>query len=319
MAEAMRAFVTGATGQDGSYLAELLAERGDEVWGLYRGQEETRLSGLSNGPVKWVRGDVTDSASLFDAVATIRPHFVFNLAAASYVGLSWQMPKLYMETNCGGTLSVLEAVRRFAPNAHLIQASTSEMYGQNGGNELAPMNPVSPYGVSKLAAHHLCRIYRETYDLRVSCAISFNHESPRRPPIFVSRKVTQSAARIRAGLQDSLTLGNLDVWRDWGYAKDYMEAYILMAEAQKPDDYVVATGVSHSLSELVQIAFRAAGIESEQVMSKLGDRPTDVYSLCGDPRKIEKRLGWRAKTSFEEIIRMMVEHDLSELMVSANA
>lgn len=227
------------------------------------------------------------------------------------------MPKLYMETNCGGALNVLEAVRRFAPDAHVIQASTSEMFGNKGGNELSPMNPVSPYGVSKLAAHHLCRIYRESYGLRVSCAISFNHESPRRPPIFVSRKVTQAAARIRAGLQDSLTLGNLDVWRDWGYAKDYMEAYILMAEAEKPDDYVVATGISHSLNELVQTAFRTAGIEGYQVLSNPGDRPTDVYALCGDPRKIEKKLGWRAKTSFEDLIRMMVEYDLEEVMVRA--
>jgi GDPmannose 4,6-dehydratase len=225
------------------------------------------------------------------------------------------MPRLYMETNCGGALNVLEAMRSHAPDAHMVQASTSEMFGNEGGSELSPMNPVSPYGVSKLAAHHLCRIYRKSYRMRVSCAISFNHESPRRPPIFVSRKVTQAAARIRAGLQGSVTLGNLDVWRDWGYAKDYMEAYMLMAEANRPDDYVVATGISHSLSELVQIAFQAAGIEGERVISEPGDRPTDVYSLCGDPRKIERKLGWRAKTSIEDLIRMMVGHDLEEAMV----
>jgi len=313
----LRTFVTGATGQDGAYLAELLSERGDEVWGLYRGQEESRLNGLRNGPVKWVRGDVTDSASIQDAVQQIKPDYVFNLAAASYVGLSWQMPKLYMETNCGGVLNVLEAVRRFAPEAHVIQASTSEMYGNEGGahNENSKMIPASPYGVSKLAAHHLCRIYRESYEMRVSCAISFNHESPRRPPIFVSRKVAQAAARIRAGHDETLTLGNLNIWRDWGFAGDFVEAYALMAEQNKGDDYVVATGVAHSLSELVRVAFKHAGVES-RVEVRPGDRPVDVYSLCGDPRKIEKKLGWRAKTSFDSLIKMMVESDLEKEMVA---
>ena len=319
----MRVLITGATGQDGYYLSKTLSLEHD-VWGLYRGQEEARLAALRQELplVEWVRGDITDAGSVSHAIWEIRPDWIFNLAAASFVGLSWQMARLYMETDAGGVLNVLEAARQHVPQAHILQASTSEMFGSSSTplSETSPMLPKSPYGVAKLAAHHLCRVYRESYGMHISCAISFNHESPRRPPIFVTRKVTQAVAAIAAGHQDSLTLTTLDSWRDWGHAEDYMRAYILMAQAEEPDDYVVATGVTHSISELVGTAFRAAGISDWSNCLRVDEtqrRPNELVRLDADPSRIRSGLGWEAQVSFEELIREMVAHDMENIAVTA--
>ena len=306
----MNALVTGGAGQDGFYLCHALHREGHEVHGLYRGQGEDRLSLLeAEMPfVRWHRGDMTDSASLVSVVRQVQPDLIFNLAACSYVGLSWQMPKLYMETNTIGVLNLLEAAKH--TNAHIVQASTSEMYGNSSEmlNEDSPMVPQSPYGVSKLAAHRLCQVYRESYGMHVSCAISFNHESPRRPPVFVSRKVTQAAAR-----GNPVSLGNIAIERDWGFAGDYVEAYIAMAQAPEADDYVVATGKSHSLHELVETAYYIAGTQLK-IYTETSDRAAEVWSLRANPSKIERKLGWKARTSFKELIEMMVEADREKVL-----
>lgn len=307
----MRALITGCAGQDGYYLAQALE---GEVFGLYRGQDEHRLSGLSAElpHVTWIRGDVTDPMSMQTVVSEVQPDWVFNLAAASFVGLSWAMPRIHMETNCLGVLNLLEAVKRHAPEAHVIQASTSEMFGNTGGilNEESRMSPASPYGVSKLAAHELCRVYRESYGMHVSCAISFNHESPRRPPIFVTRKVTQAAAR-----GEPVSLGTLDTFRDWGFAGDYAQAYILMAKADEPDDYVIGTGQAHSIRELAEHAYGRVGMEWQDYVQVSGNpRPNEVDYLCANPAKINA-LGWQARTSFEELVGMMVDTDREVVLV----
>lgn len=313
----MNVLITGIAGQDSFYLADLLKDV--SVYGLYRSHDESRLTQLRRDMphVTFLRGDITDPASVGGAVRDSQPDWVFNLAALSYVGLSWQMPHLYMETNCGGVLNVLNAVHQYAPKAHVIQASTSEMYGNNGtwANETTPMLPVSPYGVSKLAAHNLCRVYRESYELHVSCAISFNHESPRRPPNFVTRKVTQAAAKRANGEDVELRLGTLDTARDWGYARDYMEAYILMAEAEKPDDYVIGTGESHSIADLIRTAEEAAGVRLAATVDPVLSRPNELNYLKADASKIQSRLGWHPKTSFRTLIHMMVEADREGVLV----
>lgn len=304
----MNALVTGAVGQDGFYLCHLLMDRGYTVYGLYRGQDEVRLEQTKReyDGVNWVRGDVTDASSMSSVVADVRPDLVFNMAGLSFVGLSWQMPQLYMQTNAIGFLNVLEACRHHAKDAHIVQASTSEMYGNaNSGpmSERSPMVPVSPYGVSKLAAHRLCSVYRESYGMHVSGAISFNHESPRRPPIFVTRKVTQAAAR---GLP--VVLGNLDARRDWGFSGDFAEAYLLMAEAKSPDDYVVGTGETHSIRDLCALAY-GADYESYVTTSTEYTRPNELAYLEASPLKIARALGWKPKTDFTTLIKMMVECD----------
>lgn len=314
----MRAFVTGAGGQDGFYLSQALNREGHEVHGLYRGQGEDRLALLEGEMpfVEWHRGDMTDSSSLATILARTKPELIFNLAAASYVGLSWQMPKLYMETNAIGVLNLLEAAKHTVPAAHIVQASTSEMYGNSNAvlDEESPMVPQSPYGVSKLAAHRLCQVYRTSYGMHVSCAISFNHESPRRPPVFVSRKVTQAAAKGKP-----VTLGNLAIERDWGFAGDYVEAYIAMAMAPIADDYVVATGESHTLRELVEVAYARTGNQVRgpdlPIYTEDSDRAAEVWSLRADPSKIERKLGWKATTSFAELITMMVDADREKILV----
>lgn len=313
----MRALITGSTGQDGPYLIRELQEHGYEVFAVYRGQDEVRMQRFRDEypGVTWVRGDVTDPSSMHCAVRESRPDVVFNLAALSYVGLSWPMAALYMETNAGGLLNVLEAVRNGAPEAHVVQASTSEMYGNSGPSrsslaEDSPMHPASPYGVAKLAAHNLCRVYRDSYGMRVTSAISFNHESPRRPVTFVTRKVTQAAVRIAEGRRTSLELGNLDVWRDWGYAPDFMRAYRLLAECEESGDYVVGTGEAHSLSELCAIAFAEVGMNwREHVRSVKSDRPNDLTWLQACPLKLQAMTGWRPSVSFAEMIADMVAAD----------
>lgn len=311
----MRAFITGATGQDGFYLAKELREHGYDVFGLYQGQDEKRLASLSAELpyVAWIRGDVTDPTSMDYAVQDSKPDVVFNLAARSFVGTSWQMPRAYMDTNCGGLINVLEAVRRYAPEAHVVQASTSEMFGNVGGllSEESPMKPVSPYGVSKLAAHRMCAVYRESYGMKVTSAISFNHESPRRPPLFVTRKVTMAAARFHAGQPHGLTLGNTQARRDWGHAADYMRAYRLMAEQNNGDDFVVATGRTHSIADLVCAAFGSAIVEIGRDQSLM--RPNELNTLTGHSGKLRTLLGWIPEHTFEDLIEEMVQADMAAL------
>lgn len=320
-----RALITGGCGQDGHYLiGELVGDY--EVFALYRGQDEERYHRMrmQHPMATWIRGDVTDPASVLNAVALSRPDAVFNLAALSFVGLSWDQPHLYMETNAGGCLNVLEAVRKLAPGAHVVQASSSEMFGNapvspRGYSETSPMFPASPYGVSKLAAHGLCRVYRESFGMRVSSAISFNHESPRRPPAFVTRKVVQAAVAIANGSAQKLRLGNLRATRDWGFAGDYVKAYRLMAEQSRGEDYVIGTGVTHEVGDLVEQAFAAVGIEDWRKHVEVDEaalRPNDVRWLRADPSKIDALLGWRATTSFEELIRMMVRAESMTVMVA---
>lgn len=300
--------VTGIAGQDGYYLAQQLSD----VVGVYHGQDECRLERLREElpGVEFVRGDIRDASSMDAIISRYRPERVFNLAACSYVGSSWEMPRLYMETNYGGFLNILESCRRYSPDARIVQASTSEMFGNVGGilNEDSPMEPASPYGVAKLAAHRLCKVYRDSYGMHVSSAISFNHESPRRPTRFVTRKVTKAMAEH----QPVIELGNLNSTRDWGFAGDFMRAYRLIADADVADDYVVATGVSHSIADLVETAARYAGATDYEV--RITDdnlRPNDLKDLRGDASKICERLGWMPSVYFDRLIGMMVAADVA--------
>jgi GDPmannose 4,6-dehydratase len=304
----VKVLITGSTGQDGHYLIEELAPV-HRVYALYRGQEERRLASFQQKypNVTWVRGDVTDAQSVHKVMREVEPGWVFNMAACSFVGLSWEMPDLYMQTNAVGVLNVLSAAQAYAPHARIVQASTSEMFGNAEGrlNEDTPMRPVSPYGVSKLAAHHLCRVYRESYGMHVSCAISFNHESPYRPESFVTRKITKHLATSDAPLR----LGNTQVRRDWGFAGDYVKAYVKMAEQERPDDYVIATGESHSVQEFCEVAAEAAGRELAIIEDAALYRPNELYFLEGDSAKAQNVLGWEPSVSFHELVTMMVEHD----------
>jgi len=290
----LKVLITGVAGQDGYYLSRLLAPRHDVVGIDRRGKCD--VDGVTA-----IKGDITDSVAMANIVRDVEPDWVFNLAAQSFVGTSWQSPKLYMDTNAVGVLNVLEAVRQYSPRARVVQASTSEMYGTltAPADETTPFAPASPYGVSKVAAHHLCQVYRESYGMHISCAISFNHESPRRPAHFVTRKVTDAASR-----RERVTLGNINSARDWGYAEDYMKAYILMAEQDKPDDYVIATGKTHTIGDLCKAAY---GDDWGQwvLSSELEERPNDVNYLAANPAKAARSLGWRAETTFEELIDMM--------------
>lgn len=313
----MRAFVTGAAGQDGHYLLQQLHERGYETHAMYRGQDEPRFDRLKaeHPGVMWHRGDVTDAGSTLAAVKAAKPDVVFNMAALSFVGSSWNTPALYMETNVTGFVNVFEAVRQEAPEAHVIQASSSEMYGnavQHVANEDSAMIPASPYGVSKLAAHRLCKVYRDSYGMRVSSAISFNHESPYRAPVFVTRKIARALAQ-----GDPLTLGNTEARRDWGFAGDFARAFILMAEAETADDYVVATGETHSVAEFVKQAAMAAGVETPWISTDSAYfRPNDLTYLRGDASKIRSALGWSPSVDFAALVHLMVKAETREAVTA---
>ncbi len=318
----MKAWVSGGAGQDGHYLLTQLHERGYETHALYRGQDEVRFDALKaeHPGVTWHRGDVTDAGSVASSIKAAKPDAVFNMAALSFVGSSWQMPALYMDTNVNGFINVLEATRQYAPEAHVIQASSSEMYG-NAVNEVAnedsAMVPASPYGVSKLAAHRLCKVYRDSYGMRVSSAISFNHESPYRAPVFVTRKIARWAASWINGDCDPLTLGNIDAKRDWGFAGDFARAFILMAEAEKADDYVVATGETHSVRDF--LTFCAAETGAPMTAVKTGapehNRPNDLHYLRGDASKIRSALSWQPSVDFAQLAFLMVKAELRPVRV----
>jgi GDPmannose 4,6-dehydratase len=315
-----RALITGITGQDGSYLAEFLLAKGYEVHGMVRrSSTETfqRLAGFRDELVLHT-GDLLDQRSLVDVLRECEPDEIYNLAAMSFVAASWSQPVLTAEFTAVGVTRMLEAMREVAPAARFYQASSSEMFGmvrEVPQRETTPFYPRSPYGVAKCYGHFITVNYRESYDLFAASGILFNHESERRGLEFVTRKVTHAAAGIKLGLQDELALGNLDAERDWGYAKDYVEAMWLMLQEDEPDDYVIATGEVHSVRALVAVAFEHVGLHPEQYV-RTDDRfirPAEVEHLVGDATKAREKLGWAPRTSFEDMIRFMVDSDLELL------
>ncbi|MBI2560882.1 MAG: GDP-mannose 4,6-dehydratase [candidate division NC10 bacterium] len=318
--QARRALITGITGQDGSYLAELLLEKGYAVVGMVRCASTERFERVAHllGRIEIREGDLLDQLSLITLLKEIRPREVYNLAAQSFVPASWQQPILTGEATALGVTRMLDAVRVVDPGIRFYQASTSEMFGkvrESPQNELTPFYPRSPYGVAKVYGHYITVNYRESYGLFACSGILFNHESPRRGKQFVTRKVTEAVARIKAGLATELRLGNLDAYRDWGSAIDYVEAMWLMLQQPAPDDYVVATGATHSVRELCQVAFARAGMDWERyvVVDPALVRPAEVDRLVGDASKACRVLGWRPKTSFRELVETMVDADLERL------
>jgi GDPmannose 4,6-dehydratase len=318
---APRALITGITGQDGSYLAELLLEKGYEVHGMVRRASTEKFDRIEHLRERLTlhQGDLLDQRSLGDAIRASKPDEIYNLAAMSFVAVSWIQPTLTAEFTGVGVTRMLEAMRETAPEARFYQASSSEMFGkvrQVPQNEATPFYPRSPYGVAKAYGHHITVNYRESYGLHATSGILFNHESERRGLEFVTRKITWHAAAIKLGLRAELRLGNLDARRDWGYAKDYVEAMWLMLQQDAADDYVIATGQSHSVRDCVEIAFDQAGISGWEDYIQLDPtlvRPAEVDHLIGDSRKAEDALGWRPRTSFEQLIRLMVDADLALL------
>jgi GDPmannose 4,6-dehydratase len=317
VSEKPRALITGITGQDGSYLADLLLDRGYEVHGMVRrASTETfqRLAHIRDDLILHT-GDLLDQRSLGDVLRECQPREIYNLAAMSFVGASWNQPVLTAEFTGVGVTRMLEAVREAAPEARFYQASSSEMFGKVRAvpqDEETPFYPRSPYGVAKAYGHHITVNYRESYGLYCCSGILFNHESPRRGLEFVTRKVSHGAAAIKLGLSDRLYLGNLEAERDWGYALDYVKAMYLMLQQDEPDDFVVATGVTNTVRRLVEIAFGHVGLDHEEHVQPDASllRPAEVDRLVGDYSKAEEKLGWRPRTSFEELIRMMVDADL---------
>lgn len=326
MAAQQSALVTGITGQDGGHLAELLHSKGYRVFGLVRGQNNPRKreTQLKYPFLTMIEGDLTDLASLMRAIEISQPDEVYNLGAVSHVGYSFKNPMLTAEVTGKGVLNVLEAVRlsQRAESTRVYQASTSEMFGGldynmpgAGYNEESLFHPRSPYGVAKLYGHWIAKNYRESYGMFVSCGILFNHEGERRGPEFVTRKITQSVARIALGLQDKIELGDLWPKRDWGYAGDYVRGMWLMLQHDKPDDFVLASGETHSVEEFLDRAFREIGIEDWRpyvVQNPDFLRPAEVDILLGDPSKAEHVLGWKRDVDFPGLVKLMVEHDLAE-------
>jgi len=324
MSERRAALITGITGQDGSYLAELLLENGYEVHGMVRRASTEKFDRIEQlrDRITLHQGDLLDQRSLVDALRESRPSEIYNLAAMSFVAVSWIQPTLTAEFTGVGVTRMLEAMREVCPEARFYQASSSEMFGkvrEIPQTETTPFYPRSPYGVAKAYGHFITVNYRESYDLHATSGILFNHESPRRGLEFVTRKITWHAAAIKHGLVNELRLGNLDAERDWGYAKDYVEAMWLMLQRDVPEDYVIATGQAHSVRECCEVAFDEAGLgdfERYVVIDPAFVRPAEVDHLIGDPAKARRDLGWQPPTSFEELIRLMTRADL-ELLRSA--
>ena len=322
-----KALITGITGQDGSYLAELLLGKGYEVHGIVRRAStfnRGRLDAIYADPKFHEKrlflhyGDLADPGSLIQLLAKIQPDEIYNLAAQSHVRVSFDIPEYTMDVTATGTLRLLEAIHQMGLKAKFYQASSSEMYGkvlEVPQSEKTPFYPRSPYAVSKVCAHWATVNYRESYGMHASNGILFNHESPRRGEAFVTRKITLAVAQIKAGLQDKLSLGNLDAKRDWGYAKEYVEAMWLMLQQEKPDDYVIATGETHSVREFLEEAFGTAGLDWQKhvVFDQRYLRPAEVDLLIGDCSKAERQLGWKPKTTFKDLVKLMVEADIELL------
>ena len=339
-----KALITGVTGQDGSYLSEFLLEKGYDVHGIVRRSSvdfRERIAHLEGHPRFHLHyGDLTDSMSLVKVVGTVRPDEIYNLAAQSHVQVSFDVPEFTADVDAVGVLRVLEAVRvcGLADTCRIYQASTSELYGkveEVPQNEKTPFHPYSPYAVAKQYGFWITKEYREAYHMFCCSGILFNHESERRGETFVTRKITLAAARIAQGKQEKLYLGNLSSLRDWGYAKDYVECMWLILQNEKPEDYVIATGVQHSVREFASLAFHYAGIELAWIGEGMDEkgvekgtgrvlvevspafyRPTDVVNLWGDPSKAKRELGWNpTKTGFDELVKLMVEHDMKKVAV----
>ena len=321
-----KAFITGITGQDGSYLAELLLEKGYEVHGLIRRSSTfntSRIDHLYSDPHETSRkmilhyGDITDGVGISNLIARILPDEIYNLAAQSHVKVSFEMPDYTGQVDALGTIRLLEAVRNSVPECRFYQASTSELFGDTPPpqSELSSFAPRSPYAAAKLYSYWVVKNYREAYGIHATNGILFNHESPRRGETFVTRKITMGAARIKLGKQEKLFLGNLESRRDWGYAKEYVESMWLMLQQPNPNDYVVATGVSASVRDFCRSAFAAVDLDFEKYLEtdERYLRPTEVDFLLGDPTKIEIELGWKAKTHWEELAKIMALADFKKL------
>ncbi len=322
-----KALITGITGQDGSYLAEFLLAKGYEVHGVIRRASSfntERLEPIYQDPHRsGVRmflhyGDLSDSIVVSTLIAEIKPDEIYNLAAQSHVRVSFDIPEYTGDITAIGAARILEAMRKAAPKARFYQASSSEMYGmvrEIPQRETTPFYPRSPYGAAKVYAHWMTVNYRESYGLHATNGILFNHESPRRGETFVTRKITRAVARIKAGVQKRLFLGNLDAKRDWGYAPEYVEAMWMMLQQETPDDYVIATGETHSVREFLDLAFEHAGLEAEKYVEidPRYYRPAEVDILIGDASKAKKQLGWQPKTTFKDLVRIMTEADIAQL------
>ena len=321
-----RAIITGITGQDGSYLAELLLSKGYEVVGTVRRASAPNFWRIQHllDRITIKPADLLDQLSLIRLVDEVRPHEFYNLAAMSFVPASWEQPMLTGEFNAQGVTRVLEAVRHVDSSIRLYQASSSEMFGkvrEVPQTELTPFYPRSPYGVSKVFAHYITVNYRESYNLFAVSGMLFNHESPRRGLEFVTRKVTDGVARIKLGLSDTLKIGNLDAHRDWGFAGDYVRAMWLMLQQERAEDYVIATGVSHSVKELIEIAFARVGLDWQKHVNVDQQflRPAEVDLLIGDPSKAKRELGWTPQVSFKQLVEMMVDADMKRLEATSAA
>lgn len=321
-----RALITGITGQDGSYLAELLLEKGYEVHGMIRRSSSfntARIEHLYKDPhdtgsnLFLHYGDITDGVGISNLIRELQPNEIYNLAAQSHVKVSFEMPDFTAQVDALGTIRMLEAIRSAKIETKFYQASTSEMYGSTPPpqNELSLFAPRSPYAAAKLYAYWIVRNYREGYGIHATNGILFNHESPRRGETFVTRKITMAAARIKLGLQEKLYLGNLDAVRDWGYAKEYVESMWLMLQQEKPDDYVVATGEGATVRDFCEVAFAELGLDYKKYVETEDRyiRPTEVDALIGDPSKAQKVLGWKAKTHWKELAKLMVSADIELL------
>jgi len=321
----MRALITGITGQDGSYLAELLLEKGYDVFGVVRRSSVKRYDRIETlvDDIELVEGDLTDQTSLDHIVQSVQPDEVYNMAAQSFVPVSWNQPVLTGDVTALGVIRILEAIRKHRPQAKFLQASSSEMFGkvrETPQTEKTPFYPRSPYGVAKVFGHYITVNYRESHGIFACSAMGFNHESPRRGLEFVTRKVTHQVAKIKCGLAQKLTMGNLDAKRDWGFAGDYVRAMWIMLQQAEPDDYVLATGKMHSVRELLEFAFGAVGLHWEkhvEIDPKLL-RPAEVDCLCGNASKAREKLGWEPEVTFEELIKMMVEADLETVRAAGN-
>ncbi|QEE60862.1 GDP-mannose 4,6-dehydratase [Salinibacterium sp. dk2585] len=319
-----RALITGITGQDGLYLGELLISKGYEVYGLVRGQNNPKLDTVRRilPDVKLIFGDLTDLPSLLRALETARPHEVYNLGAISFVAYSWENASMTSDVTGKGAFNMLEATRLWAgsklDDVRFYQASSSEMFGkvqEVPQRESTLLWPRSPYGVAKVFAHYMTINYRESYGMHASSGILFNHESPRRGPEFVTRKITKAVARISLGLQETVSLGNLDASRDWGFAGDYVEAMWLMLQQEQADDYVIATGETQTIRELLDVAFGHVGVtdwERHVTQDPRFMRPAEVDLLVGDPAKARETLGWKPKVDFRQLVQMMVDSDIEE-------
>ncbi len=315
-----RALITGITGQDGSHLADLLLEKGYEVHGMVRRSSTENFERIAHltHRVTLHQADLLDQLSIIDMIQTVRPKEVYNLAAQSFVPISWVQPVLTAEYTALGATRVLEAIRLVDPKIRFYQASSSEMFGkvlETPQKESTPFYPRSPYGVAKCYAHFLTVNYRESYNLFACSGILFNHEGPRRGREFVTRKITHAVAEIKLGRRKNLALGNLDARRDWGFAGDYVRAMWLMLQLKKPDDFVIATGRSHTVREFCDIAFAHAGLDWRKhvVVDRKLYRPAEVHTLCGDASKARRKLGWKPAVGFEALVHMMVDADLERL------